>query len=190
MKLKPAQIVGLIAIVVFGGILVSTLLKGPRDPDLLPSGVRLSDLPSSSVPDIQMPPLKLSPPAPVPPLDRSSPAPAGSGTFDYPGQPDYLNVGSQAAKDDIYCSGVVSPEFDANPKQPPDDMSKQIEAMRALDQAGLRKLIGEGVATEQNGAGFTLAYAAKAKTDYAAKTLRIPFAACMTRAATVPPATG
>ncbi len=189
MKLKPRQVVGLLAIVVFGGILVSTLLKGPRDPDLLPSGVRLSDLPSPSIPDIQMPPLELSNPTPVPPLDLSSPAPAGTGTFDYPGQPDYLNVGSQAARYDMYCAGVISAEFDANGTQHPDEMSKQIDAMRALDQAGLAKLVGEGVATEQNGAGFTLAYAARAKTDHAAKTLRIPFAACMTRAATVPPAT-
>lgn len=182
MKLRPTQVVGLVAIVVFGGILVTTLLKGKRDPDLLPSGVRLSDLPSLPAPDPQFPPLDLS--APQPPAVSANGA--STNAFSYPGAPDYLNLGSQDAKDDMYCAGVISAEFDARPDQHPDEMSKQIAAQTSLDDAGTEKLIAEGAATRETGAGFTLAYSAKAHADHAANALRIPFDACMARAAALP----
>ena len=54
---------------------------------------------------------------------------------------------------------------------------------KALDRAGLDKLIAEGVTTENASAGYTLAYTDKASEDYAAGSLRIPVAGCTARAA-------
>lgn len=194
MKLTSTQVVGLGAIVIFGGILVGTLMKGPRDPDMLPSGVRLSDLPPLPEMKVEIPApdpsglgTALTPPASAPGSGAAA-ASSPDATLSYPGQPDYLNVGSQAAKDDLYCAGVISAEFDALPEQHPEEMSKQIAAQIALDYAGAAKLIADGVATQDNSAGFTLAYGAKARADRAAGALRIPFATCMARAAALPKA--
>jgi hypothetical protein len=270
-KLRSTQWLGLGVIIVFGGRMVLMLLEGPRDPDVLPSGVRLSDLPSPSdiVSDPFVPPAeplkagsqeardmlycsgvisaesKAKPDAPMeeslprltaalalanagrakleaegavqgfgaisvdmawgekaasdyadgklavslsdcmkkagalppPPPDPSAPPPV-----------DYTAQGSQAARDDLYCAGVISAEFDVRKDQHPDEMSKQIEAMRALDEAGLAKLRTEGVATQDNGATFSLAHDDKAKADRQAGKVRIPFETCMARATTVPPA--
>jgi hypothetical protein len=113
---------------------------------------------------------------PPPPPDPNAPKPE-----------DLTLKGSQAARDDLYCAGVISAEFD-HKDQHPDEMSKQIAAMRALDEAGLAKLRAERVATEMSGAGFSLAFTAKANADYEAGKLRIPFPDCMKRSTTVPPA--
>ena len=112
---------------------------------------------------------------PPPPPDPNAPKPE-----------DLTLKGSQAARDDLYCAGVISAEFD-HKDQHPDEMSKQIAAMRALDEAGLAKLRAESVATEMSGAGFSLAFTAKANADYETAKLRIPFAECMKRSTTVPP---
>jgi hypothetical protein len=95
--------------------------------------------------------------------------------------------GSRTARDDLYCAGVISAEFDHNKDQHPDEMSKQIAAMRALDEAGLAKLRTERVATVEDGAGFSLAFTARANADYEVGKLRITFADCMKRSTTVPP---
>ncbi len=186
MRLRLTQAVGLVAIVVFGGILVSTLIKGPRDPDRLPSGVRLSDPPFAPGMKVAIPAPDL-PGADVPVAAASpAPAPVAGVTPDHAGEPDYLNVGSQAARDEMYCAGVISAEFEARTNQHPDDMSKQIAAQIALDDAGAARLIADGLATTDNRAGFTLAYGEKARADRAAGTLRIPFETCMARAAALP----
>jgi hypothetical protein len=267
-KLTSTQWIGLTVVVLFGTRLIFMLLEGPRDPDMLPSGVRLSDLPR--VPEMQIDPFAPADPlavgsqeakddlycAGVVYLERVESADIatsdagknlnlylrlgdagrgkliaenpGSGTGAYATasawsqkaradkatgyaipldkclaraealpplpaapalpEPDYTAQGSQPAKDDLYCAGVISAEFDARDDQHPDEMSKQIAAMRTLDEAGLAKLRAEGVATENNGATYSLAFVAKAEADYAAKTLRIPFATCMERAAALKPA--
>jgi hypothetical protein len=113
---------------------------------------------------------------PPPPPDPNAPKPE-----------DLTLKGSQAARDDLYCAGVISAEFDHRQDQHPDEMSKQIAAMRALDEAGLAKLRAEKVATVEDGAGYSLAFTAKANADYEAGKLRIPFAECMKRSTTVPP---
>lgn len=268
-KLSRTQWLGLAVVIVFGGRL-ALMLTEKKDPDVLPSGVHLSDLPKVS--DLPMPDLN---PVPEKPLEvgsqeakdilycsgvisaenkakpdgpdairrltaalalanagrrqlESEGAVQGFGAIavdsawgdkaaeDYkagklaipvkdcmkkadalpppppdpnaPKPEDLTLKGSQAAKDDLYCAGVISAEFDHKKDQHPDEMSKQIAAMRALDEAGLAKLRAEQVATADNGAGFSLAFTAKANADYEAGKLRVPFAECMKRSSTVPPA--
>lgn len=182
LKLKPRQVIGLVAIVVFGGILIVRLTQ-PSERQIMEQ--RLASLPSPTYTPPELPALDLSTTT-VPPLDLSAPAPAGTSgpIYDYPGAPDYLNVGSQPAKDDMYCAGVLNAEFHAvTATAHPDVMSMLLRDHQALDAAGIAKLVAEGAATEANAAGFTLAYGDKAEADYAAKSLRIPVATCSARAA-------
>lgn len=267
-KLRRMQWLGLAVILVFGARM-ALLLTEKKDPDVLPSGVRLSDLPSPtvSIPDpnpVPAEPLKvgsqeakdmlycsgvISADTKAKPSDGLDALPrltaalalanAGRRKLEAEGavqgfgaiavdtawgekaRADYVDgklaigvsdcmkkadalpppppdpnapkpedltlKGSQAARDDLYCAGVISAEFDHNKTQPPDEMSKQIAAMRALDEAGLAKLRAEKVATVEDGAGYSLAFTAKANADYEAGKLRIAFADCMTRSTTVPP---
>src|SRR5690348_15603762 len=77
MKISRTQWLGLAVVIVFGGRMIMMLME-KKDPDVLPSGVRLSDLPK--LPEMPMPDLN---PVPAEPL----------------------RVGSQEAKDLLYCSG-------------------------------------------------------------------------------------
>jgi hypothetical protein len=96
---------------------------------------------------------------------------------------DYYNLGSQAAKDDLYCAGVLRAEFDAiKADAHPDRMSILLRDGLALDEAGLAKLKAEK-AIDNAGAGASLAWTDKAAKDHAAGALRIPVATCTQRAA-------
>jgi hypothetical protein len=270
-RLRSTQWLGLAAVIVFGGRLAFILIEGPKDLDILPSGVRLSDLPTVSVPETSFDPIPVDPLAvgsqdakddlycagvvfagqlestsslssdgaraltayvrlaevgrakleadqstgqsgayaastawaekaradskagalaisldaclkraealPPPPPDPNAPAPV-----------DNTLLGSAAARDDLYCAGVISAQFDHNKQQPPEEMSKQIAALRALDEAGLARLRAENVATIDSGATFSMPHVDKANADYNAGKLRITFAACMARAAALAPA--
>ena len=184
MKLKPRQIIGLFAIVVFGGCMVLRLTQ-PSEREIMEK--RLASLPTITPTISDLPPLDLSVPVPVAPLDLN--APASGTTSDTPiwmigDHPDYLNVGSQAAKDDMYCAGVLAAEFAVRIKDSnPDLASLLLRDHEALDKAGLARLVAEGVTAEQASAGFSLAYADKAEKDHTANTLRIPVADCSARAA-------
>jgi hypothetical protein len=146
---------------------------------------RLASLPSISVPAMELPPLQLDLPTITDPVALG----AGGGTpdtrkiYELSGI-DYFAKGSQAAKDDLYCSGVLSAEFGVRINDShPDKASLLLRDHQALDRAGLDKLIAEGETTEQASAGFSLAYGDKAETDYVANTLRISVADCTARAA-------
>lgn len=169
MKLRPLQIVGLIAIVVFGGILAVQLTSPKRDPMELPSGVNLRDLPS---PDVAMP----TPVLPTPAIPSA------------PG--DQLAIGSDAAKDDLYCSGVIFAFHQTQPDAASEDAQARREAIVALAEAGVAKLKAENVATDATTAGIADAHALKAAQDFDAQTLRISEPDCLLRAAAVidPPA--
>lgn len=184
MKLKPRQVIGLAAIVVFGGMMIFRMTQ-PSEREIMEQ--RLASLPRITAADTPMPAFEFTPPAPVAPLDLDN-LPAGGGSsgplYEYEGAPDYFNLGSQAAKDDLYCGGVLGAEFDAiKADAHPDAMSLLLRDSQALDDAGISKLKAEGHANDSNYAGFTLAYADKAGKDHAAKTLRIPVAECTRRAA-------
>ena len=184
MKLQPRQLIGLFAIIVFGGGMIWRATQ-PSEREVMEK--RLASLPRFEAPPLQMPALDLTPITPVAPLDLNAPASGDASNtpvWQMAGSPDYYNLGSQAAKDDMYCSGVLSAEFDVRVKDSDPDLASLIlRDYRALDRAGLDKLIAEGVTTEQASAGFSLAYDDKALKDYAANTLRIPVAACTARAA-------
>jgi hypothetical protein len=179
MKLKPRQVIGLVAIVVFGGMMAFRLTQ-PSEREIMER--RLASLPSIQVPP---PTYDLAPTLPPATLDLSiAGATTAGSTYEPPAEPDYLNLGSQAAKDDLYCGGVLSARFNAEISTAhPDAMSLLLRDSQALDTAGVEKLKAEGLATEANWAGFTLAYDAKTKVDYTAKTLRISPEACTQRAA-------
>src|SRR6185436_15294120 len=157
MKLRPVQIVGLVAVVVFGGYLVFTLMKGPRDPDLLPSGVRISDLPTIGAEPVDTTPLPADP----------------------------LAVGSQDAKDDLYCSGVVFSE--ALESTDASKTAKLGDIYAALAEGGRVKLVSEGVVKEAGAIAAGNAWSEKARADYKAKTLKIPLENCLKRPAALKP---
>jgi hypothetical protein len=159
MKLRPLQIFGLVAVLVFGSYLVVQLAQGPRDPDVLPSGVRISDLPTIS-----------APPADTAPI---------------PAEP--LAVGSQDAKDDLYCSGIVFGELLKAPNVPDDEAQRRRDAYAALAEHGRARLETEGAAKGAGAFAVGNAWADKARSDYKADAARIPFADCMTRAAGLKP---
>ncbi|MDP3738407.1 MAG: hypothetical protein Q8R02_13515 [Hyphomonadaceae bacterium] len=166
MKLRPLQIVGLVGLVVFGSILVFTLTKPRPDPFTVPGAMPLSDA--------------LPPPAEYmkpPPLDLATTPPANP-----------MEVGSQDAKDDLYCSGVVfavhqsSKDDIASP-----EADKRRSAVIALAVAGTGKLKAEGVATDLTTGSIADAHSEKALADITSNVPRITFDACMGRAAALPP---
>lgn len=197
MKLKPTQIVGLIAIVVFGGGMIFRLTQ-PSEREVMEQ--RLASLPRIEVPapEFPMPDLSTTTPVITPPSAPGTGSASPSPSFTVPGEPDYLAIGSQAAKDDLYCSGVLSAEFDAkiavkfDPKKPethPDNIVPLMDMQKKLDTAGIAKLKAEGLTDGGNWANFTLPYGDKAEADYKANTLRIPVATCVARATPLPPGT-
>jgi hypothetical protein len=185
MKLKPTQWIGVAAIILFGGGMIFRLTQ-PSEREIMER--RIASLPTISVPAPTFPVPDLSavviPTAPV----LSTGGPAGSADPGATSDIKYIEVGSQAARDDLYCAGVVSAEFDAKVKtEHPDMVAPLIDAQKRLDSAGIAKLRAEGVSNGDDWAGFTLAYAAQVAEDYKAGKLRLPVAACVERAAKLPP---
>ncbi|MDP3494444.1 MAG: hypothetical protein Q8R82_15140 [Hyphomonadaceae bacterium] len=185
MKLKPTQIVGLIAIVVFGGGMVFRMTQ-PSEREIMAQ--RLASLPRIEAPTVEFPMPDLSS------INTTVTAPesvlgTGMGT-PTPVTPevDYTVLGSQDARDDLYCSGVLGAEFEVKIKTDhPDKVAPLMDMQKKLDSAGIKKLRGEGVSKGEDWAYYTLAFADKAKVDYAASALRMPVAACVERASKLPP---
>lgn len=104
---------------------------------------------------------------------------------------DPLAIGTQDAKDDLYCSGVIL----ASHPTPIDAMSPTEQAILVrtqnygidLGDVGVNKLIAEKLAHATHVAVISEAYTAKAAADIAANTVRIPLDVCMARAKALPP---
>ncbi len=187
MKLTRTQIVGLVAIIVFGGGMILRLTQ-PSEREIMER--RIASLPRIATPAPEFPPLDLPaiPSVTPPTIALDSAAPAGASAP--PVEKDYLAIGSQAVKDDFYCSGVLGAEFDAKIKTDhPDKVAPLLDMQKKLDTAGVEKLKAEKVSDGGDWAYFTSAYKDKANADYAAKTLRIPVETCVARAAPLPPGT-
>lgn len=185
MKLKPTQWIGVAAIILFGGGLILRLTL-PSERETMER--RIASLPTISVlaPTFPVPDLTPVVIPTVPTLATGDPATATD--LSAPSDPKYLEVGSQAARDDLYCAGVVSAEFDVKIKtEHPDKVAPLMDSQKRLDSAGIAKLRAEGVSKGEDWAGFTLAYGAQAAEDYKAGKLRLPVAACVERAAKLPP---
>jgi hypothetical protein len=184
-KLQPTQWIGLATIVVFGGGMILRLTQ-PSEREIMEQ--RLAALPRIEVPAPEFPVPDLSgiQTAPVAP-----PAP-GAGAADVslmaPEGPDLTAMGSQAAKDDLYCAALLGEEFDARIKTDhPDTVVPLMDMQSRLDTAGIAKLKADGVTDGSNWAGITLAYGEKVKTDLAAGAAQLTVAVCKTRANGLPP---
>src|SRR5262249_38747703 len=103
---------------------------------------------------------------------------------------DPLAVGSQDAKDDLYCAGVI---FAANPS-PPNALNPVDEAVLrkaqalgiVLGESGINKLVIQKAAHATHGAMIADAYAVQAAKDLEAGKPRISLDDCNARAKAVP----
>ncbi len=104
---------------------------------------------------------------------------------------DPLAVGSQDAKDDLYCAGIV---FIENPS-PPGALNPTDEAVLrkaqalgiALAESGINKLVAEKAVHATHSSMVADAYTDQAERDLMAKAPRIKPDACYARANALPP---
>ncbi|MEZ5938412.1 MAG: hypothetical protein R3C52_09340 [Hyphomonadaceae bacterium] len=179
MKLRPMQIAGLVGVVVFGSILIFTLAKPKRDPMVLPSGVDLRDLPSPD--EILTPDPLAAAQSGADAPDDSAPDASSPGAL-APSVEEMLAAGSERARGDLYCAGVLW----ADHRAAADVMSEAAQARRdaliLLSDTGVAELISEGAADRSTAGRYADAHTDQALADYAAGTLRIPVDACRARA--------
>lgn len=179
MKLKPTQVIGLVAIVVFGGGMIFRLTQ-PSEREIMEQ--RLASLPRVEIPKVEIP---------IPDLQYTTPPAPGSGALTTPAAPDvdYTASGSQDARDDLYCGSVLAMEFDVKIEDPnthPDVAAKLLNQSQALKGAGLAKLKMEGASTGDDWAFFTSAYDDLVQTGHGISPYRISAAACAARADALP----
>ena len=104
--------------------------------------------------------------------------------------PNPLEIGSQGAKDDLYCSGVIFDRYGPTS----DALSPTEEAIRMrnesmgmiIAQHGADKLMAEGVARVTQLGEISDAYGDKTARDIRAGKPRIALETCMKRAAALP----
>jgi hypothetical protein len=180
MKLKPTQMIGLAAIIVFGSGMIYRMTQ-PSEREIMEQ--RLASLPRVTASSLEFPVPDLSMTAPVAPVTSLGDLPPAI----IPPVEDLTLRGSQAAKDDLYCSAMLGAEFNAKINTAhPDTVAPLLDAQKRLDTAGIAKLKTDGLTDGSNWASYTLAYEGVAAADYAAGTLRISVADCTTRAAALP----
>jgi hypothetical protein len=188
MKLNSRQIFGLGAIVIFGGMMIFRLTQ-PSEREIMER--RLASLPTITAPqgpvEIPMPDLPTIP-APVPPvLALDDPGAAAIVPLPPEDKPDYAAMGSQAAKDDLYCGGILRAHFSPVLKSGGVDKAGEIlELSRLLAGAGVEKLRADGLALGIDWVSFDNAHDAKASADYAAGAPRLSIAACEARGKALP----
>jgi hypothetical protein len=111
-----------------------------------------------------------------------------------PGAPplpaDLLAIGSQDARDDLYCSALIYNENpDVSDALAPVDEA-QLRKAQALGfiigEAGINKLVGEGAAHATHARAVAEAYAAQVEKDQKAGKPRLSLDACNARARAVP----
>jgi hypothetical protein len=167
MRLRPLQIVGLLAVVGFGIKLVMLLTEPKRDPFHLPGAMPLSAPVEPALPE---------PPMIAPPVaEAPNPVPA-----------DLLSLGSDEAKDDLYCSGLIFAAHRVSPDTLSDAAQERRAQVVALASAGVEKLIAAKAADAIQTGAIADAHAAKAAEDFAAGTPRLTLEACEQRATVLP----
>ena len=122
-----------------------------------------------------------APPAapPAAPIEQPPPPPA-----------DPLAVGSQDAKDDLYCAGLIfaenpSPDGALNPTD--EAVLRKAQALGIiLAESGINKIVEQKAAHATYGALIADAYTDQAAKDLAAKKPRIKLEQCYERAKAVP----
>lgn len=173
MKLRPQQIVGLVAVIFFGSMLIWQLTQPKRDPFSVPGAIPLD----TSAYDERVkneafgtPPASIEPPSAG--VTPTTPAPIS----------DPLNVGSDDAKDDLYCSGVIFAAHRASQDTLSAEAQKRRDRVIALAERGTSKLVAAGAADATQTAAIADAHSEKAMQDYAAGSPRIPLNDCEARA--------
>ena len=123
---------------------------------------------------------KLAGPAPEAPQTPGVPAPPA----------DPLAVGSQEAKDDLYCSAMIYIENpDVSDALAPVDEALLRKAQTLgflIGEAGINKIVAEKAAHATHARIISDAYAAQVEKDIKAKKPRIPLDECNKRATALP----
>ena len=122
-------------------------------------------------------------------IDRAA-TPAEAPTIPPPPPEHPLEVGSQAAKDDLYCSALIY----ANNPQPPNALNPIDEAILQkartlgfiIGEEGINKLVAEKAAHATHAAVIADAYADQVDRDIKAKKVPISLEECNKRAAALP----
>lgn len=134
-------------------------------------------------------------PSTVATMTDTAAAPAPPAGYELPpGVPplasDLLAIGSQDARDDLYCSAVI---YDANPEvsdalAPVDEALLRKAQMMAfvVGEAGINRLMEEKAAHATHARAIADAYAVQVEKDAQANTLRISADDCLKRAQAVP----
>lgn len=171
MRLRPLQIVGLVAVVFFGAKLVWLLTEPKRDPFHLPGAMPVSEplTPRASAPDAADTSDPLAPAVIVPP----------------PPPTNLLGLGPDDAKDDLYCSGLIFAANRAGTDTTSDEAQMRRDHVIGLANAGVAKLIEAKAADASETAAIADAHTARATEDLAAGTPRITLEACEQRAASL-----
>lgn len=116
------------------------------------------------------------------------PAPQPAGVPPLPD--DLLAVGSQEARDDLYCSAVIYAENpDLSDALAPVDeaLLRKAQALGfIIGEAGINKMVEAKAIHATQARALSEAYAGQVEKDMRAKSLRIPLADCNKRAAAVP----
>lgn len=176
MKLRPLQIVGLVAIVVFGGILVYTLTKPKPDPFVVPGAAPLTETAAPSPAGGTLPGTAETLPA----------APEEPPVIDQP-----LEVGSQEARDHLYCAGLLEaanpvPEEALNPADEGRIFKARMQGM-SLRLVGSSMLVEEKVALDSQVDRIANAWAEIGIRDLENGDPKISLEECGERADALPP---
>ena len=129
MKLQPRQIIGLFAIVVFGGGLILRLTQ-PSEREIMEK--RLASLPTITPTVSDLPPLDLSEPVPIAPLDLHAPASGTASDTPIWMIGDHLENDVAAPKRHGMRTVWFNPERAAAPQDPNVRADREIAALAEL----------------------------------------------------------
>lgn len=100
---------------------------------------------------------------------------------------DYAALGSQAAKDDLYCAGLLEAHFPVLlEKEGVTKAGVNIEHSRMLAGAGVEKLRAQGLAMDIDWVAYANAHDDLALAEYTANKPRLSLATCEARGAALP----
>jgi hypothetical protein len=172
MKLRPHQYVGIAAVIFFGGMLIWQLTQPKRDPFSVPGAMPLNTKAyDEKVLQEGFGPGAVDPPALAPP-----PPPSSASTAEL------ISIGSDDAKDDLYCSGLIYAAYSVSKDRETPEAQKQRDRVIVLAERGTGKLIAAGTADASQTGPIADAHSTRAMTDYSNGTPRIPLADCEARA--------
>jgi hypothetical protein len=135
-------------------------------------------------------------PAAAPPTSETASGTSISSNDDRQGPPppppsNPLSIGSQDAKDDLYCGGLILAAYPVpTSAMSPTDEARLIKNQNlgvSLADTGIDKLIAEGMAHATHAGAISEAYTTIAAADLEANTPRISMEECIRRGEALPP---